>query len=405
MERILEEARQQTFQKELGAIGRGINAARQGEGGALQLIVPFFNTAANLFKEFVARTPLALVTPSFWKAASKIWKPGEIGLASDALAKITTGTLFSATVYVAVNEIFEGRIIGRGPSSQNERNLLFQSGWQPYSIRVGDRYYSYMGFEPISSFLGALADFHEGKKEKGVIAGFSKAFENVAATYADNPFLVGVSDTADLLQGRKNLNQYLTTLAVGMVMPSIVRQTAKVIDPTMKVKRDGSLPENIRDGFVAVTPWLSKNLEPRFTPLGQKIVRQNALGNLFAIKITKESSDPVVKELATIGFFPGSGSRFQNINLTEKEKNDLNEIAGTQLYKSALQLLSNPEWKTLDKADKVKIIRRIKNKIFDVQKSMLFGASGELLTNNPKNKSLTSAQLKLKKNQRLLSKR
>ena len=402
MDRILEEARQQTFQKELGSIGRGINAARQAEGGTLQLIVPFFNTAANLFKEFVARTPLALVTKSFWSDASKMWKPGEIGLASDALAKITTGTLFSYTVYVAVNEIMEGRIIGRGPSSLNERNLLRESGWQPYSVRVGDKYYSYMGFEPMSSFLGALADFHEGREEAGLIRGFSKAFENVAATFADNPFLQGISDTADLLQGRKNLNQYLTELAVGMVMPSIVRQTAKVIDPTLKVKRDGSLPENIRDGFVAVTPWLSKTLEPRFSPLGKKIVRQNALGNVFAIKISKESSDPVVKELASIGFFPGSGSRFQNINLTEKEKNELNEIAGKQLYKTTLQMLSNPEWKTLDKADKIKVIRRIKNRIFAVQKSMLFGESGELLTKNPENKSLSRAQLKLKRNKKVL---
>jgi len=208
MERILEEARQQTFQKQLGAIGSGINAARQAEGGVLQLIVPFFNTAANLFKEFVARTPLAIVTKSFWMDASKIWRPGELGLASDALAKITTGSLFSYTVYIAVNEIFEGRIIGRGPSSLNERNLLRESGWLPYSIRIGDTYRSYLGFEPISSFLGALADFHEGKKEGGLIHGFSKAFENVAATFADNPFLQGISDVADLLQGRKNLNQY-----------------------------------------------------------------------------------------------------------------------------------------------------------------------------------------------------
>ena len=42
----------------------------------------------------------------------------------------------------------QGLITGRGPEDTKERAVLRETGWQEYSIKVGDQYISYQRFEP-----------------------------------------------------------------------------------------------------------------------------------------------------------------------------------------------------------------------------------------------------------------
>lgn len=53
----------------------------------------------------------------------------------------------------------DGLITGRGPADYRENNVLRETGWQPYSIRVGDTYYAYNRFEPVGILFGLAADW------------------------------------------------------------------------------------------------------------------------------------------------------------------------------------------------------------------------------------------------------
>ncbi len=62
-----------------------------------------------------------------------------------AIARQSMGAMTAAVValYVAT-----GRITGGGPADREHKASLQRQGWQPYSIRIGDTYYSYIGAEP-----------------------------------------------------------------------------------------------------------------------------------------------------------------------------------------------------------------------------------------------------------------
>jgi hypothetical protein len=362
-----ENAATQTFQNQLGEVGRAVNKLRQAKGGIVQLVIPFFNTATNLFKEFIKRTPLSLLRPTFWsKEVANAVKKKEIGGLSDSLSKIVTGTTFFIATNELIGNIIQGRIHGRGPQNTNERSQLYAQGWQPYSIELpGGVFVSYLGFEPVSSFLGAMADYNEGYREGGLKKAFEQSVGNIVDTFAENPFLQGVVDLADLIRGRRNVGQYLAGVASGAVIPSVVRQSMSVLNPALKRKPE-TFAESLSNRF-----FLDK-VEDRFSPLGKKAIKQGTIGNLFAIRISKDTKDPVLKELNNIGLALGPGSTFQGERLTEREKNKLNEVAGKQLYVAIMRLISNPSWNTLTEDAKKRVIMNIKSKIFEAQKYALF---------------------------------
>lgn len=51
-----------------------------------------------------------------------------------------------------------GMITGSAPTDANEKKALFATGWKPYSIRMGNKYVSYQGYEPLETILGFAAD-------------------------------------------------------------------------------------------------------------------------------------------------------------------------------------------------------------------------------------------------------
>ena len=51
-----------------------------------------------------------------------------------------------------------GLVTGSAPTDPNERKALFATGWKPYSIKVGNKYISYQGYEPVETILGFAAD-------------------------------------------------------------------------------------------------------------------------------------------------------------------------------------------------------------------------------------------------------
>jgi hypothetical protein len=97
-----------------------------------KLVLPFVRPPTNLLKFAGERSPLALLHPGILKTI----KAG--GAARDeALARITMGSGLSARLR---STRWEGRISGGGPSDPQEAAALKNAGWQPYSVRVGDKW-------------------------------------------------------------------------------------------------------------------------------------------------------------------------------------------------------------------------------------------------------------------------
>jgi hypothetical protein len=161
----------------------------------LKILVPFFKTPANIGLEVIERTPFAPIS-SRWRADLAAGGPSR----DMAMAKVTLGSTFLATY---AGFAAEGNISGRGPARKEERDALERTGWKPYSIKVGDEWFSYAGLEPVSALMAIAADYAEYAKYEPDATKLEEVFlGGIFATYhylSEQPYMQGVADVGKLV--------------------------------------------------------------------------------------------------------------------------------------------------------------------------------------------------------------
>jgi hypothetical protein len=279
----------QTFQSTPGAIAQKLMAMKS-EYPALNVIIPFVRTPANIFKYSLERFRADMAAG---------------GSRQDlALTKLATGSLLMATVS---DMALEGHITGGGPKDRNARAALERTGWQPYSVRIGDRYYSYSRLDPTGLSFGLAADMVEilhntewdkkdTKTPEEVAYAVATAMANnvMSKNYMDGMagFFEAVSDPTGT--GAK---RFIEKLA-GSVVPAGVATVERAVDPWLR-EADGmvqtarsrtpglsddlpmvrdlwgrpkSYESGIGWGYDAFSPIYSRRANP--TAVDQEILRQ-----------------------------------------------------------------------------------------------------------------------------------
>ena len=267
---VLEEAedfsRRLTFTQELGTTGKGFQEATN-QHPILKFIVPFIRTPINLIKFAGSRSPLALLSGDIRAAIAGG------GAASDlALARITMGT---GLAMVMVDMALKGRITGAGPSDP-ELAKTWRRTHVPFSIRIGDTWYSYNRTDPFGLIIGASASYAEvfgvhtveenGKFIAAIALAASKSVFNKTWMRGPAEFL----DAAT--QPDKFGERYIEQNIGSFLVPTLAAQTARVIDPVWRQVND------VSDAIRARTPGYSSSLLPMVNLWGHNILLEGGLG-------------------------------------------------------------------------------------------------------------------------------
>ncbi len=141
-----------TFTRELGQGGQKIQQLIA-KWPMLRFVAPFVRTPGNIFKFAFERTPLAPLS----SAVRADIAAGGVRRAS-ALSRIGMG---SSVMALGADMALQGKLTGAGPRDPEVRAALKRTGWQPYSIKVGETWYSYARLDPVATLLGMSADIGE----------------------------------------------------------------------------------------------------------------------------------------------------------------------------------------------------------------------------------------------------
>lgn len=117
----------------------------------LKICFPFLKAGVNILQMNLEHNPVYLALSKDKREI--IQAGGKEGALLKAQAAFGIGSFaFASTLAMT------GLITGAAPTNQNERKALFATGWKPYSIRVGNKFVSYQGIEPLHTMLGLAAD-------------------------------------------------------------------------------------------------------------------------------------------------------------------------------------------------------------------------------------------------------
>ena len=361
---------------------------------ALKIVVPFFKTPANIGLQVIERTPFAPLSSQWREEVAKG------GVYRDmALAKVTLGSAVLATFGAMAAE---GLFTGRGPARKADRDALLRDGWQPYSLKIGDNYYSYSGMEPISALMAIAADYAEYAKYEPDASKIEEVF--LGGTYGlyeylkEQPYLQGVAEVAKLLgttqQGEvdgKKIVDGLVKQFGGFVIGgspagaygSLLAGIERLSDPANRDTRASpELPMGVR-GFVEAfnkyksrLPYFSADLPEALNLWGEptKSGTGAAYEMVLPTRVTPQQFSEVDDALVRMGSPIGMPERkIDGIEMDAFQYNRLLTIYGKEMpaKQEILNIMQTPGFDLLSLDDQQKTVQRVHSKFMDAARNML----------------------------------
>jgi len=282
-----------TFQQKTDGIFKAMENVANAHP-SMRLMLPFVRTPSNIWLETVERTPLAPFTHSYKEAIKKGGVDAQI-----AMARYRLGTgMFSMVGMLAAG----GYITSGGPIDPALKRAKMTSGWQPYSFKVDDKFYSFMKLEPISGIMELATDAIDvisatvdAKQADNIIRDVGLV---IGHYLTDRTYFKNISDMLEMIfePTSQSTSKYLSKL-IGSAHPlgqaGIWSNQYLVGDNIMRDARTWI------DQLLIRTPGLSKEVPPLVDFWGDSIPIKPGIGPdaLSPIAYSIEKKDPVSQAL------------------------------------------------------------------------------------------------------------
>lgn len=291
------------------ALNVGLNAWKP-----LKYIVPFVNILANAANHAIDYSPAGYVRRVLPNADGQ-WFGGRSTLIphknevltqaekDDLIWRASVGTALMVAAYMASDDD-DGwiEITANGTGDFRKNFELKENGWQEYSVRVGDKWYSYQ-YTPLFfslGYIGNIRDFEKYRDEKisdeGVRTKLATAAGWTATSMLDMTALTSLNDfmsaamdprnedkLGDFMQGAKRTG-------TAVLVPNAYNQAAKTFESIMDMPVKEVKGTKLGD-ILQHTPWRDR-YQDKVNALGETITPdQNFM-------LSTATSDPVWQLIA-----------------------------------------------------------------------------------------------------------
>ncbi|MAM39265.1 MAG: hypothetical protein CL949_12390 [Erythrobacter sp.] len=340
--RAMDYGRYLTFQRQLGEFGQGLSRITSSNLPA-KVIVPFVRTPINLMKFATERSPAAPLL--------KEWRRdfGAGGARRDmAIARVLLGTGFAMAMYEAA---LQGTITGAVPPDPAKARLMYADGWQPYSVKIGDRYISYSRLDPFSTTIGVAADMAtlpEGLSDRQKEDKATMLVASIMGNLASKTWLSGMSSFVEgLADPGRYAGNWLERTVSAFAVPAGVAGVARAIDPVSRKR------ESVGEAIQARVPGMTQDLMPLRDIFGEPVENDSLGPDLISpFWQSQAKNDPVVAEMLRIGkSVSAPGKQYtedgERVDYTPQEYDRYHEIAGRLTYNALHTLIASKRYREM----------------------------------------------------------
>lgn len=361
----------------------------------IKFIVPFATILSNVANNYLDWTPYGIVRGLRGRIGSKESGKYTREYTEDERAKEiikgSAGTLAALAVLALANLADEGEeepwfeITAGGKGDYRFNYNLQEVGWQKYSVRIGDRWFSYMN-TPLAIPFTVIGSIMDNKKYQGMVLegkeDYIKATELVLWStvqyFTDLTFLRGLSEFFTAIGDRNQdsaaryFTKFGTNIIKGFAVPNIVTQVSRKVQETYDMpakEANGLWQQMYRD-----IPFARNHLNDMINGLGEKVIPNTHRW------INKENEDPIWQLIVD-----------NNAWITKPAKNvftydadgELRKLDNQEYYQYALirgqeiKKRIEKNYKKLQKMDKAEVQQEISDYIRDAgkvaRKELAFG--------------------------------
>lgn len=302
-------------------------------------VIPFFRTPVNIMKYSFERTPFSVANISGMKQLSADLFGDDAIVKRAAIGRLATTASATATLVAMMhrtNQEDNFYISGGGPLDPDRRKRLEETGWQKYSIKVGDKWYSYQRLDPFATIIGVLADMNElivhqeysdvtqsmwERVSMGLVTMIQRNIVNKSYLAGIEQFTAAISDT-----GGSKIERWLgATTSNFFPWSSMMRTTVGGVTGAIAGDHEIKQIRSFADYWLRTVPVAQNRLDPKRNLLGE--VREYGAGNWYRafspLPISADDDDQVLQEIANLdhGFTQPSPSFNGLIDLTDYRNN------------------------------------------------------------------------------------
>jgi hypothetical protein len=341
----------QTFQNKLGTKGQTLMRFR--ESWQLWWLLPFLRTPINILKYAAERSPIG---PLLMSEVRQNLRGENGGAARDTqIARIALGTVMLAGMGAIV---MSGMATGGGSDDEREKGVMRADGWQPYSLNIGGKYYSYLRFDPFSLHLGIVSDMVElrNKISKGEYENLGwMLMASIINNVTDKTWLKSATEFSRMTMDPKAyMENYLSHLASGFV-PNFLAQIARAKDPSFRDAR------GVLDKIKERIPGLRETLPQRYDIFGEPITGEGNVGpDLFSpVYVSTQKNNPIARAMVDAKYFPGKPRRHINgHDLTTEQYAEYTQISGKEAVRRLERMVKSPSWSQRSQDSKERVLKR-----------------------------------------------
>ena len=366
-------------------VRKGLNAINVKGYGLGDVLIPFAKTPANLTKAIVDYSPAGLVNAIHKGINLKRSLTNGQYTANmqhefvQSLGKATAGTM----LYILGIALAKAGITGgKSDDDKDTANFLKNTlGVSSYSIKIGNKSFTYDWAQPIAAPLSITADVVNSKKNKSqaLLESVISSLDTAGSILLEQSFLQSINDVLNDNDGVVSgiINEVLELPA--RAVPTFSKQIADLVDGTQRTSFEYGKP--IKSAFNSMKskiPFVSKTLSPSVDTLGREIKKYGGKNNIFNVFLNpanvnteniSESAEEIYRLYQSTGetnIMPRVAPYYINqkgekIILTSTEKSEYQKISGNIVEENVKELLENKDYKKLDDTEKAEIINKIVN--------------------------------------------
>ncbi len=294
----------------LGAFTNAISRALDTNVGGVspgRFVVPFTRIITNVVNNSLDFSPVGLIRAARGKRGFKSFEeiPTTKGAYKELtreerqrlVAKAAIGIALAAT-FQALHEEEVIEVFGAGPSDTKKKQQLKQQGWEEYSIKVGNKYYSYK-LTPLVFTLGYLGNMNDQAKygdddENTLMKKMQMATMRVGGQIAAMTWINSAGTFLGALANeRPDEQERAISNALSGTARGFIPGSQAIIQSTQLYENIFRLPakqvNNSWQALIQDIPIARNSLNDKINALGEPVKKD------IDVIVSKENTDPVWK--------------------------------------------------------------------------------------------------------------
>lgn len=365
--------------------------------GLGDVLIPFAKTPANLTKAIVDYSPAGLVsTINKGINLKRSLTNGQYTATMQhefvqSLGKATAGTM----LYILGIALAKAGITsGDSDDDKDTANFLKNTlGISSYSIKIGDKSFTYDWAQPLAAPLSITANVVNSKKNgtQALLEGIIGSLDTAGSILLEQSFLQSINDVLNDNDGVVSgiINEILELPA--RAVPTFSKQIADLVDGTQRTSFEYGKPiQSAVNSIKAKIPFASKTLNPAVDTMGREIQKYGGKNNIFNVFLNpanvsteniSESAEEIYrlyKETGETDVMPRVAPYYINqkgekIMMTGKDRVEYQKISGEIIEDNIKKLINNASYSSMSDSDKANVVKDIVNYSYNIAKKDVLG--------------------------------